>query len=133
MELTGKRIVMTGASGFIGRHVAQELLALGAEVYALVRAFSPHRTLLPVHERFHIVDGSLKDVRLCVEAAGQADGFLHFAWGGVNREEIDSPAVQAENVSDSLVPQLQLFVEGCELPSICGNQALIFCKEQSPL
>ena len=79
MELTGKRIVMTGASGFIGRHVAQELLALGAEVYALVRAFSPHRTLLPIHERFHIVDGSLKDVRLCVEAAGQADGFLHFA------------------------------------------------------
>ena len=102
MELTGKRIVMTGASGFIGRHVAQELLALGAEVYALVRAFSPHRTLLPVHERFHMVDGSLKDVRLCVEAAGEADGFLHFAWGGVNREEIDSPAVQAENVSDSL-------------------------------
>ena len=34
--------------------------------------------------------------------AGQADGFLHFAWGGVNREEIDSPAVQAENVSGSL-------------------------------
>lgn len=31
-------------------------------------------------------------------------------------------------MSDSLVPQLQLFVEGCELPSICGNQALIFCK-----
>ena len=122
MELTGKRIVMTGATGFIGRHVAQEFLSLGAEVYALVRAESPNRALLPVHERLHIVDGSLKDARICEEAAGEADGFLHFAWGGVNREEIDSPAVQAGNVSDSLVCLKAAKMLGCRIFMDAGSR-----------
>lgn len=36
-ELSGKRIVMTGATGFIGSHVAKRFLDEGAEVYCLVR------------------------------------------------------------------------------------------------
>ena len=36
-ELSGKRIVMTGATGFIGSHVAKRFLEAGAEVYCLVR------------------------------------------------------------------------------------------------
>lgn len=102
MELTGKRIVMTGATGFIGRHVAQDLLEQGAEVYALVRRSSPRRELLPVHPALHVVEGSLREAVSCLETVGIADGLLHFAWGGVNREEIDSPVVQAANVEDSL-------------------------------
>lgn len=102
MELTGKRIVMTGATGFIGRHVAGRLLDQGSEVYALVREASPHRELLPVHEHLHVVTGSLTEAVSCLEPVGSADGFLHFAWGGVNREEIDSPVVQAANIEASL-------------------------------
>ena len=37
MEFAGNRIVMTGVTGFIGRHVAELLLEQGAEVYGLVR------------------------------------------------------------------------------------------------
>ncbi len=36
IELSGKRIVMTGATGFIGSHVAKRFLDEGAEVYCLV-------------------------------------------------------------------------------------------------
>ena len=36
-ELSGKRIVMTGATGFIGSHVAKRFLDEGGEVYCLVR------------------------------------------------------------------------------------------------
>ena len=32
------RVLITGASGFIGRHVARRFVAEGAEVFALVRA-----------------------------------------------------------------------------------------------
>ncbi len=102
MELKGKRIVMTGVTGFIGSHVARLLLEEGAEVYGLVRPSSDNKGRLPVHENMHAVYGSLTEAETCLEAAGPADGFLHFAWAGVNREEIDSPSVQAANVDASL-------------------------------
>lgn len=102
MELRGKKIVMTGVTGFIGSHVARLLLEEGAEVYGLVRPASTNKSRLSGHENMHVVYGSLAEAEACLKALGQADGFLHFAWGGVNREEIDSPAVQAANVDDSL-------------------------------
>lgn len=106
MEFMGQKIVITGATGFIGRNVARALLERGAQVYALVRAGSPNRALLPddsdLPGELHLVEGSLEQVLESVGRIGQADVFLHFAWGGVNREEIDSPAVQAANVTASL-------------------------------
>ena len=43
-ELSGKRIVMTGATGFIGSHVAKRFLEAGAEVYCLVRPVKGAKT-----------------------------------------------------------------------------------------
>ncbi len=102
INLAGKRVVLTGATGFIGRNVAGRLLEEGAEVYALVRPESRQKALLPVHENFHVLPGTLDTVSDSLRMLDEADGFLHFAWGGVNREEIDSPAVQSANVTGSL-------------------------------
>lgn len=102
VDLAGKRIVITGATGFIGRNVAGRLLEEGAEVYALVRPESPQRNLLPVHGDFHVLPGTLDTAADSLSVLDRADGFLHFAWGGVNREEIDSPSVQEANVLGSL-------------------------------
>lgn len=38
----GRRVIVTGATGFIGRHVSQHLVASGAEVRAIVRPESTH-------------------------------------------------------------------------------------------
>ncbi len=102
MELKGRRIVMTGVTGFIGSHVAGLLLEQGAAVYAIVRRESKQKDRIPVHENLHIISGSMADVLTYADEIGSADAFFHFAWGGVNREEIDSPAVQAENIAGSL-------------------------------
>ncbi len=75
----------------------------GAEVFALVR---PDSSLileaLPVHENLHIVACGLAHVLETAYQIGHADAFFHLAWGGVNRQEIDSPQVQAKNVAGSL-------------------------------
>ena len=63
---------------------------------------SPNLKALPVHENLHIVPWSMDWAGDCVSQIGFADAFFHFAWGGVNRQEIDSPEVQAKNVAGSL-------------------------------
>jgi nucleoside-diphosphate-sugar epimerase len=122
MELKGKRIVMTGVSGFIGSHVARLLLEEGAEVYGLVRPLSANKSQVPVHERMHVLLGSLKEAGVCLKAVGRADGFLHFAWSGVNREEIDSPAVQKANVDASLECLRAARELGCEIFMDAGSR-----------
>lgn len=96
------RVVMTGATGFIGSNLARVFLEHGAKVYALCRPGSKNLAVLPVHENMEVVECDLDHVQDCVPVIGHGDVFLHLAWGGVNREEIDSPAVQARNVAGSL-------------------------------
>ena len=52
--------LITGASGFLGGHLAETLIAQGEEVYILVRATSkmPHLAHLPVHP----IVGDLSDI-----------------------------------------------------------------------
>ena len=95
---SGGVVVITGATGFIGSNLARVFLEHGSVVYALVRPGSKNRTALPVHENLKVVDCGLEHVEDCIPVIGHADAFFHLAWGGVNREEIDSPQVQARNV-----------------------------------
>ena len=49
------RIVITGATGFIGSNLAKLFLEKGAEVFALVRPESSHLEALPKDEKLHMV------------------------------------------------------------------------------
>lgn len=96
------KIVITGATGFLGGAVANCLLERGATVYALVRPQSVAKLKINAQSNFHILEGDFSDLPKFIKLIGKADAFFHFAWGGVNREEIDSPQVQNANVIDSL-------------------------------
>lgn len=126
MELTGQKVVITGATGFIGRNVARVFLAQGAVVYALVRPDSPNLAHLPEDDglpgTLHKVFGTFAQAADCTGEIGNADAFLHFAWGGVNRDEIDSPDVQAANVSASLECVKAARRLGCRLFMDAGSR-----------
>lgn len=121
-NFTGKRIIITGATGFIGRNTAALLLAQGAEVYALVRPESRQKNLLCRHPRLHIIPASMAQAGDMLPAVGHADAFLHFAWGGVNREEIDSPLVQQGNIDASLVCLHAARNLGCQVFMDAGSR-----------
>ena len=50
-----KRILITGATGFIGSHVARAYVREDCEVYALVRKTSDLWRLYDAQEQVHIV------------------------------------------------------------------------------
>ena len=127
-------IVITGATRFIGSNLAKLFLKKGAEVFVLVLPESTHLDVLPKDEKLHVVPCGLSNVMDCVSYIKEADAFFHLAWGGVNRQEIDSPEVQAKNVAGSLdciraakALNCRMFMDaGAYFPCLNGAESMIY-------
>lgn len=79
------RVLLTGASGFLGIHVVQRLLAEGHEVRAFVRTPARLRENLdllgldPDDQRIEVVTGDMTDAAAAKEAASGCDQVIHAA------------------------------------------------------
>ena len=78
------RILLTGATGFVGSAVATELLAAGYEVVGLARSEEAEHTLRAAG--VSIERGSLEDRDGLRAAAGKVDGVVHLAF---NTDRVD--------------------------------------------
>ena len=72
------RILLTGASGFLGSHIAEQLDQQGADVRALVRPTSDTRFLEGL-EHVTLVAGALSDKDSLLAAVEGVDGIIHAA------------------------------------------------------
>jgi nucleoside-diphosphate-sugar epimerase len=76
------RVCVTGAAGFIGGHVAEELLTQGYEVIALDDFSSGNRdtaVLLSTHPGFRLIEGSIADPQAVSRAVTGAKWVFHLA------------------------------------------------------
>ena len=83
MSLQGKRVLVTGAAGFIGSHLTERLVELGADVRAMVRYSSSGSwgwlDSSPVKDELDVFAGNICD-RGCVQEAMQGcDVVFHLA------------------------------------------------------
>ena len=120
------RIVVTGATSFIGLAVTKELLDKGHEVFAVARPDSPGRRRLEGKEGCFIMSCTLREIHTLVgrrELAGGADAWLHLGWGGAGSDNRRNPEIQARNIAYALEALRTAYALGCSRFLFSGSQA----------
>ncbi len=118
------KILVTGGSGFLGSHVAEQLSTVGHEVRALVRK-SSNRKFLSTLKGIEFAEGSVED-RASVDAAMQGvDAVVHSAGAVKARTEADFFECNTQGTVNLLeaaiehAPTLKRFVHVSSLEA-CG-------------
>ncbi len=117
---SGKRVLVTGGSGFIGSHLVELLLAAGARVTATATSeASAKRFLAHVHGDVRWVYGDLLDPAHCQRAMVGQDQLMHLAAcvGGIEFN-IKSPATIFRK-------NLQVFMNCMEAARAAGLHVLV--------
>jgi nucleoside-diphosphate-sugar epimerase len=121
------RVLLTGASGFIGRHTLDALLEQGHEVHAVAgRAGAPREGVV-----WHQADLLQPDAasRLAVEA--RASHLLHLAWYAVPRSFWSSP--QNERWIDASLRLLRAFGEAGGRRAAMAGTCAEYAWDDEPL
>jgi nucleoside-diphosphate-sugar epimerase len=109
------RVLVTGASGFLGSHVAEQLSQSGHEVVALVRK-SSNRKFLETLPNLTFAYGAVEDARAVDEAVRGADAIVHSAGLVKARGETEFEKTNVEGTKNLLAaakkhaPALKRFV-----------------------
>lgn len=111
----GRRVLVTGGTGFIGSHLVERLLAEGAEVRVPIRAEN-YRALSTRRAEIDWLEGDLRDPAYCTELVEGVDEVFHLA--GCRR----NTAYHQKRCSDVLTENVRMtlaLLEGLkEHPSI---------------
>jgi len=93
-----KKVIITGANGFIGRNLASFLRKNGVEVYCMV-----HSVICEELKGCNIVKFELDDIFAAEKNLPvNVDAFYHLAWNGVSSSVKDDFSVQYRNIEYSL-------------------------------
>jgi len=73
--------LVTGGAGFIGSNIVEKLILKGEKVRILDSFFSGKREnlLFPEHERIEVIEGDIRNLKDCRQAASGIDYVLHHA------------------------------------------------------
>ena len=114
------KVIITGASSFIGKALVRALHTQGHDITAVLRPTSDTAALPPIGERFHSLALSMADYQMIT---GQYDAFIHLAWAGIRGPERMDAQLQASNVHYSLSTLDAAVRTGCKQYMFAGSQA----------
>lgn len=120
-DLAGRRILVTGAAGFLGANLVRVLAGRGLRCRGLVRSSSPRHVLAPWADAVDLVEADLRDPEATFEACEGIDLCLHAA--GTN----DMGKTQAE-MHDILVPTTASLLAACRLQKVSKVVVISSCE-----
>lgn len=97
-----KKIIITGATSFIGRFIVISFIKNGWVVYAICRKNSVNLDKLPITSNLHIVYSDFSNLECICAEIKEADVFLNLAWAGTSQKNRDEISVHENNVKNSL-------------------------------
>ncbi len=119
-----KRVLITGASGFVGSAVTRELVRQGRDVAALLRPSSDTRRIEVQLSKIKVIRGDLRGLDAIAPQIRdfRPEAVLHLGWEGVKGSERNAP-IQADNVPASVA----LY----RLSEECGTQTFVGVGSQA--
>lgn len=89
----GRRVFITGGSGFVGSNVAHRLVAQGASVAMLTRSSAKRVNLAGIEEAVEVHEGDVCDRRLLERLVAGVDDVFHLAAQTSHLVSMDRPAL----------------------------------------
>jgi len=92
VDLANSTVLVTGGAGFIGSHLTEHLVSLGAQVVVLdnFRNGTRENLTFPGAESMRVIEGDICDPQTCRDAMAGVDVVFHLACLGV-RHSLHSP------------------------------------------
>lgn len=95
-----KKVIITGADGFIGSNLIKKLGEEGIEVWAIIYPKHNFKTRIEKYTNVHCIECELSELKNHVrEFPIGVDVFYHFAWQGVNANDRNNMDLQLENIN----------------------------------
>jgi dihydroflavonol-4-reductase len=135
--MSAKRILITGATGFVGANVARLGLEKGYTVRVLARKGSDRRNL-PEGSSLEVFEGDLRDADSIKKAPQGCDQVFHVAadyrfWAKNSQELYDSNVLGTKNLLDAARDAgVSKFVHTSTVGTIGLSQAPLPCNEKTP-
>jgi nucleoside-diphosphate-sugar epimerase len=119
-----KKVVITGATSFIGRHLIKRLLQSDYYIYAIVRPNSKNLSKLETNKNLEIIALDLENSDLISSRIEtKCNGFFHLAWDGTRGSARDDYNLQKKNYFDSMKTINSANELGCSIYIDAGSQA----------
>ena len=130
-----KRVLVTGATGFVGANVARHLLERGREVRVLARRNSDRRN---IPEGAEIFEGDLRDPDSTARAVQSCDEVFHVAadyrfWARDPQEIYQSNVEGTRNLLDAALRNgVEKFIHTSTVGTIGLSRQPLPCDEETP-
>lgn len=120
------RVIVTGATSFIGTACVKEIIKEGHQVLAVIRPDSPGRAALEKTGGAELLSANLSEIASIKEApqaAAGADAWLHLGWEGAGSANRANAALQRKNIGYALEALRTAKALGCGRFLFSGSQA----------
>lgn len=119
-----KKVVITGATSFIGKHLIAELISKNYEVIAIVRRGSNKKSSLPYADQIKIIELNFDEYgKLSEVIKGNIDCTVHLTWKGTRGMQRNDDVLQKSNYEYSMDLLNEVFKLGCKRFISAGSQA----------